>query len=407
MAKCWGLGFGMVVLATLGGTVCAQGRGGQMGGGQMGPGAMGGPQMPMMTNSGLPHAMGSDTLLQAIQRVIVATKVMNPRAEPFNPLHLRYELKMVDYKGKEHAGTYESWSSKDGEHTEIHSDPYSWSAVTKSDGIWSSEKDLRPLRMMEFAEVRLMYRSVLTGAMRGDQKLTPRTVNGAALVCGGQDDRGSVCFDPATGYVALLIKDDERVEYADWKQIGSQYLAGTVRKSFGKHLLFEGKLGDSSQEVGADAFAAPAGATHAPEGAKLDDQTGLVLKQQLHPLAPPTPGSRGSQVATPNVSGRAIVRVWVNEKGEVSKATVVDADDKESAEAGYAKSTLLVYTPDVEDGHATKFETSYYMHSGGGFGGGGMGRGRSGGGGGGGEPSGDAPGGGGGGGAEPSGGPAY
>jgi len=99
--------------------------------------------------------------------------------------------------------------------------------------------------------------------------------------------------------------------------------------------------------------------------------------------------------------------VWVNEKGEVSKATVEDADDKESAEAGYAKSTLLVYTPDVESGHAVKFETSYYMHSMGGFGGGGMGRGGRGMGGGGGGMGGggDEPGGqGGGGGAEPSGG---
>jgi len=254
-----------------------------------------------------------------------------------------------------------------------------------------------------------LYRSVLMMAMRGEQKFGPRTVNGASLLCGGQDDRGSICFDPATGYVALIIKDQERVEYEDWKQIGSVHLAGTVRKSFGKHLLFEAKLVDSSATVVADAFAVPAGATQAPPGTKIDEQRGLILKQELHPMAPPTPAVRTAQMAAPNVSGRAQVRVWVNEKGEVSKATVEDADDKESAEAGYAKSTLLVYTPDVESGHAVKFETSYYMHSMGGFGGGGMGRGgRGGGGGGGGFGGGEGGGGGGegggGGGPEPSGG---
>jgi len=369
------------------------------------PGAgMGMPAGPVMANSGLPHAMAGDTYAQAVQRVMVAT---NPRAEPITPLHLRYELNLVDYKGKEHAGTYEVWSSPEAERTDIHTDAYSWSEVTKGDGIWSTEKDLRPLRVMEFAEVRLMYRSVLMMSMRGEQKFGPRTVNGASLLCGGQDDRGSVCFDPATGYVALIIKDQERVEYEDWKQVGSVHLAGTVRKSFGKHLLFEAKLAELSDTVAADAFAAPAGATLAPAGTKIDEQRGLILKQELHPQAPPTPAVRTAQMGAPSVSGRAQVRVWVNEKGEVSKATVEDADDKESAEAGYAKSTLLVYTPDVESGHAVKFETSYYMHSMGGFGGGGMGRGGRGMGGGGGGMGGggDEPGGqGGGGGAEPSGG---
>jgi hypothetical protein len=79
----------------------------------------------------------------------------------------------------------------------------------------------------------------------------------------------------------------------------------------------------------------------------------------------------------------------------VSKAVVEDADDKESADAGYAHATLLVYAPYLENGHPASFETSYFMRSMGGGGMGGMrgGMGGMGGGMGGGESGGEAPGG--------------
>jgi hypothetical protein len=56
----------------------------------------------------------------------------------------------------------------------------------------------------------------------------------------------------------------------------------------------------------------------------------------------------------------------------VSKAVVEDADDKESADAGYGRATLLAYVPYVENGKPASFETSYFMRS---MGGGGMGMG--------------------------------
>jgi hypothetical protein len=96
------------------------------------------------------------------------------------------------------------------------------------------------------------------------------------------------------------------------------------------------------------------------------------------------------------LSGQAQLRVWVDNKGMVSKAAVEDADDKDAADAGYSRATLLLFIPYVENGKAAGFETSYYMR---GMGGGGMGLGMGGRGGGGGGfgGGGEAPGGGGGG----------
>ncbi len=406
-----GVGLGLVMLVALAGTVCAQGRGqgggqgGMQGRGQGGmqPGMQPGAQpaaqvIPPPTGgtaanpSGLPRAMGDDTLAQALQRMLIATMAVNAKNEALTPLHLRYELKITDYKNKEHAGTYETWIGKDGIHTAIHTDAYDDSDLTKGDSVWAMEKGLRPLRIMEFAEVHMMYRSVLMTAMRGDQKMKPRTVDGVALTCGGEDARGAVCFDPATGYVALVLKDTERVAYEDWKQVGPLHLAATVRRTYGKHELFEAKLVDASAEVSPDALAIPAGAIQEPAGTKLDEQRGLVFSKDPYPQLPMNMRKPGGPQPLPAVAGLAQLRVWVDDKGMVSKAVVEDADDKEAADAGYSRATLLEFIPYVANGKPAGFETSYTMR---GMSGGGMGLGMGGrGGGGGGFGGGDeAPGG--------------
>lgn len=397
-----GVGFALVILLTLAGATWAQGRGqgGMQGGGQgrgmggMQAGPQAGAQAPMQilpppsggtaeNPSGLPRAMGSDTLTQALQRMLIATMAVNAKNEPLTPLHLRYELKMTDYKNKEHSGTYETWISKDGVRTAIHTDAYDDSDLTKGDSVWAIEKGLRPLRIMEFAEVHEMYRTVLLTAMRGDQKMKERTVDGASLMCGGEDDRGTVCFDPATGYVSLVIKDEEKVAYEGWKQVGPLHIATTVHKTYGKHELLEAKLTDASVDVTTDALAVPAGATEEPAGTKIDEQRGIVFRTEAHPYLPMNMRKPGGPQPTPyNASGQAQLRVWVDEKGMVSKAVVEDADDKEAADAGYSRATLLEFIPNVENGHPASFETSYYMRSMGGGGGGGMRMGGRGGGGG-------------------------
>jgi len=411
-----GFGLGLAMLLARAGTVWAQGRGqGGMQGGMQGRG-QGGMQAGMQPGaqpaaqtippptggtpanpSGLPRAIGSDTFTQALQRMWVATSITNAKGEPATPLHLRYELKITDYKNKPHTGTYETWISKDGVHTAIHTDAYDESDLTKGDSVWANEKGLRPLRIMEFAEVHWMYRSVLMTAMRGDQKMKPRTVDGVALTCGGQDDRGAVCFDPATGYVALVIRDTEKVAYEDWKQVGPLHLATTVRRSYGKHELFEAKLTDASTDVSPDALAVPAGAIQEPAGTRIDEQRGLVFSAEAHPQLPMNMRKPNAPQPTPDVAGQAQLRVWVDEKGMVSKAVVEDADDKEAADAGYSRATLLLFVPYVENGKPASFETSYYkrgMFGGGGMGMGGRGMGGRGGGGGMGEGGGgEAPGG--------------
>jgi hypothetical protein len=375
------------MLAAMAGTVWAQDWAQDWGA----PGAAQ-PMESAANPSGLPHAMSDETFGMATQQILTATKAMSPDLEPVTPLHLRYELKMVDYKGKEDRGTYETWSNSDAVHTEIHTGSYNESDLQEGDSVWLLENGLRPLRIREFAEVRLLYLDPILIYTMGQQtpvamsalgctplgvrideatpfcintkleepKLKLRTVDGASLLCGGDDAR-SICFDPTTGYVSLAILGEDKVAYEGWKQIGSQHLAAVVRRTFGKHLLFEAKLTEALDTVSPDTFAVPAGATEEPQGVSFSEQLGVTFPVEQQPQMPISAHYRPMPSGL-RTGGQAIVTVWVNEKGRVTKAVVVDADDKENAEAAYEQATATVQLPNLENGHPASSETSYYLH---------------------------------------------
>ena len=78
--------------------------------------------------------MADESIAQALQELQIATTAP---ANPMSPEHLRYQLKLVDYKDKEHAGTYELWKSEDGLRIDNDTDTYNWSALTKGEQRWA------------------------------------------------------------------------------------------------------------------------------------------------------------------------------------------------------------------------------------------------------------------------------
>lgn len=316
---------------------------------------------PVQANpSGLPHQMTDDTLAQAVQRMELATSIHDMSAVP---MHLRYELRMVDYKGGEHSGTYETWNGKDASRIEIHTDSYNFSGVSKDGQIWVVENGLRPLRVKEFTQARLIsLDAMMSTMMQGAQKLQTKKIDDAARLCAGENPRGSICFDPSTGYIVLEIKAEQKFEYDGWKQVGPLHLASLVRVSSGKHLLFEATLKEASDLVAAEAFAAPAGATPQPGSARMIDPDVVFARENNHRIL-----SRGMvpMRTFADTGGEAQIRVWVDEKGKVTKAEVEDADNKSMADVALAKAKDSLYEPDLENGRYVSFETTYELHMGG------------------------------------------
>ena len=302
--------------------------------------------------------MADESIVQALQEFQIATIVP---AHPMPQEHLRYQLKLVDYKDKEHAGTYELWKSEDGLRIEIHTDTYNWSALTKGGQRWAIEdgqapmEGLRPLRVKEFIENRLMSHSVSVNASRDDPAFVRGSVDGVTSLCGGDHLKAMICFEEATGLPDLTMRNDEMVVYRDWRQVGPWHMAGQVSMKNGKHLLFEVKLTEASAEVSPDAFSVPAGATEVPAETLIGEQDISVTRKGPHPIK-----KRGSvRLMMQTNTGSAQVKVWVNEKGNVTKAEVEDSDNKDIASQAKDVALSTVYEPYIENGIPASFETVY------------------------------------------------
>lgn len=348
----WIVGLGLVMLTTMKGAVWAQTEATQTG--THATGAVANP-------SGLPHAMAGDTFAQALQRMQTATGVVYPsppyREEGHLPQdgYLRYELKMVDYMGGEHTGTYETWDSKDENRTYIHTDTYNWNVAWKDKQNWGIENGIRPLRVKEFTDVRLMPVKAVMRLLLQEQKLKSRNVDGVQMLCAGESDIALICFDPSTGFITLSTRDKETVSYEGWKQIGSRYMASVVRMTHGKNLLFEAKLTAASDEVPPDAIAIPTGAIQAAANTTFNERDGLVNANRRPLLG----SSVGLFMRGLSSSGEAQAKVWVDEKGRVTKAEIEDADDIEIANAVLSAAKDSHYRREFENGHSVCFETFF------------------------------------------------
>ena len=62
-----------------------------------------------------------------------------------------------------------------------------------------------------------------------------------------------------------------------------------------------------------------------------------------------------------NSTGEAQVKVWVNEKGKVTKEEVEDADDKDLAVTLFRRLRSTLYQPYLVNGSYVSFETTFNL----------------------------------------------
>ena len=301
----------------------------------------------------LPQPVTEGPIFPALHRTVMSTTMADRTAVP---IHLRYELKMVDYKGNPHTGTYEMWRSKDASHTEIHTDTYNWSDLTKDGKSWALESGVRPLRVKEFISHRLIPAMIMNGLTKLKPELKPKNVKGDTWMCGGENLTDSMCFEAATGYPTRAQRNDGKFEYEDWRQIDSLSLAGVVRMTNVNQLLFEARLTEASDVISPEAFSIPPGATLLPEGSRIELGEGIFPPAPNHPIM-----RKGTGLGMLNSTGEAQVKVWVNEKGKVTKEEVEDADDKDLAVTALQEARSTLYQPYLVNGSYVSFETTFNL----------------------------------------------
>jgi hypothetical protein len=344
---------------------------------QVGAAQTGAQTTEAMTNASvLPHTMTDESFVEAVDQVRAAAV---DSGTVLGPLHLRYELKMEDYKGKPHSGTYETWSTPDANRIEIHTDAYNGVEVSKDGQRWVQEEGLRPLRVMEFMEQQVLPNAAMARLLIGTAKLKATKLNKVTLMCAYNGEEAKACFDPATGFVVFGTVDGETVDYGAWRKLGWRYLAGVIRITRLDKMLVEANMTLASGTVSPEVFAIPTGAVESnltPQNmAKTDVYKALpqygIIKVPVSPglgvgIDPSGKhhlvklGSANSD-DHPHCSGKAQVMVSVDENGHVTKAELEDADDKQMADLALDHARGSVYVPEQENGGNVGFITGFYV----------------------------------------------
>jgi TonB family protein len=303
--------------------------------------------------SPLPAPILDDNLAAAADRMDTAATA---HAETLTPVHVKYELTMIDYNGQKHMGTMESWRSTAGYRYELHSDAYNEVHVSDFASLrqWEMKQGTEPLRVSEFklyeiqptfAEARLLHGG---GTV---PRLKPLTVADIPLTCAGDEATATVCFDQVTGFVVSGTMGAQEADYQGWTKVGWKYMPGTVRLTYAKRTLVEAKLVVAAAEFSPEVFAQVDGLR---EITPMRPAPGAALPvARMHRIY-----LRGRP--TTLVQGSALVHVWVDGKGRVSRAEVLDADDAMVASAALEAAEKTMFYPERENGQPSPFEASIF-----------------------------------------------
>ena len=175
------------------------------------------------------------------------------------------------------------------------------------------------------------------------------------LLCGGDGGTAAICFDKATGFMAMGQVDQDVTMYDDWRTVGYRCLPGMVRILHNGRMLVEATLTVAKDEVAPDAFAIPEGAVKSEAVSQTASVDVAVDATGTHRVL-----SRG-MIKPAESSGNAQAKVWVDDRGRVTKAVLEDADDTGLGESALAGARSTIYEPFSENGKFVAFESVYYL----------------------------------------------
>jgi hypothetical protein len=304
-----------------------------------------GRSMVMSRASTLPAQILDDDLAAAVDRVQGATTAHDT---VIAPVHVRYALRMIDLEGAEHTGTIETWWNQQGSRYEAHSDDYDEVRVTINSTSKRYEKTVgtRPLRFREFeanelTPVAVIRRLLHTAEVKTIPRLRAERVGDAELTCAGDAGTAVACFDRATGFLMSAAVDREGMVYQGWRKVGDwAYRASTVQVAHDGHLLVEGKITAADTTIPEGTFVPGAGMKEMT--LSLGGVYARANKLRNLQLAFTLPVNDGP-------SGKALVHVWLDDKGKVKKSALEDADDPKVAESALRMVASSSFPPNPAD----------------------------------------------------------
>jgi TonB family protein len=204
-----------------------------------------------------------------------------------------------------------------------------------------------PLKLFDFDQVVDMPHSAIERLAEEQAKIGKmqyQQLEGAPLLCAGDDNGTAICFNPLIRLFAFAQMFNQTVMYDQWLPIGSHTVAGGIRIYQDKKLLVQ--------------------ATGTVEAVKTFPAHFMEIPDTP---SQPEPDTRHKATQQKNIDmsqeryGNVEIAVSVDEKGHISKAEVVDSDDKHLDSLAHKIVHSLVYAPQMENGQPAPFNTVVYL----------------------------------------------
>jgi len=162
----------------------------------------------------------------------------------------------------------------------------------------------------------------------------------------------TLCIDPATAHLLTADADYTTFEYSDYVTTGSNSYPQTVKVSFNKQLLVEGKVTITRGEKFADALFTPPDKSTTVDYPSCADVDKNFTAPHLNKPEPPKMPEAAKKAKK---YGIVWMQAAVGKDGAVSKATVVGGDPDLTPAATTAVKQYK-YTPYLRCGQAVEFQ---------------------------------------------------
>jgi Gram-negative bacterial TonB protein C-terminal len=266
------------------------------------------------------------------------------------PHHIHYDLKLYDRDGHESDATFDIYRDPIlYQRMEVKAGNYQLTRISNMrDHIeWQHYTGDMPLKISDFEQAMSFPEAAVNRLDNEPDSISPMTaqqLQGAPLLCANDNAGTAICFNPLIRLFAYAQMFNRTIMYDQWLPIGSHSVPGTIRIYEDKHLLVEAKGTVEAVKTFPENFMQipDTPSQPAPESQyKIVKTKSMDLSQQRY--------------------GKIQMMVSVDEKGHVTKESIVDSDDKhlEGVTRKFARD--IVFEPRMKDGQPIPFKTSLYF----------------------------------------------
>ena len=264
--------------------------------------------------------------------------------------HIHYDLKLYDRDGHESTATYDIYRDPIMyQRIEVKSGNYELTRISNlRDHVdWQHYTGDMPLKIADFEHILIIPQAAVDRFAQEPQNIKPMTrqeLEDAPLLCASDEQGTTICFNPMIRLFAYAQMFNRTTMYDQWLPIGSHTFPSSIRIYQDKKLLVQATGTVEAVQKFPDHFM------------EIPDTPSQPDPQSQYKIVK----SKPMDLSDPRF-GNIQILVSVDEKGKVTKESIIDSDDKHLEGVTRKFVRDLLFEPRVKDGQPIPFDITLYV----------------------------------------------